>query len=181
MPYLHPAHFLQQYIQHNEQHQTLCFTHDKRFLSLDTARLFNYNSDYLSRMLKKSVNQSYQQLLTSFRLQRAADELIHTSKPIYEIAQDSGFSNLNFFYKKFSESYGVSPSTFRENEFYEMSLNNASPVELSPVCNNSIDLKSAGFEKIIADVVDTPGVASISLNEKDKSNCPAFTLSPGFT
>ena len=82
----------------------------------ETAKLFNYNSDYLSRMLKKSVNQSYQQLLTLFRLQHAADELIHTTKPIYEIAQDSGFSNLNFFYKKFNESYGMSPSTFRDNE-----------------------------------------------------------------
>lgn len=41
--------------------------------------------------------------------------LENTNIPIYEIASEIGYNNLNFFYKKFKKYFNVTPQKFRED------------------------------------------------------------------
>lgn len=80
----------------------------------EVATHFGYNPDYLSKLLKRSVNHSYKELITTFCLEKALELLTHTTIPVYEIAQNCGFSNLTFFYQKFQEQYHCSPAEYRK-------------------------------------------------------------------
>lgn len=44
----------------------------------------------------------------------ASTLLSNSDMPIYEIANEIGYQNLNFFYKKFENYFGVTPNEFRE-------------------------------------------------------------------
>lgn len=81
----------------------------------EVATHFGYNKDYLSKLLKRTVNQSYKNLITTFRLEKSSEMLAHTEKPIYQIAEDCGFSNLSFFYQKFQNFYHCSPAEYRKH------------------------------------------------------------------
>lgn len=47
-------------------------------------------------------------------MDHAAKLLINTHQPIDEIARQSGYQNLTFFYKKFKELYDCSPKEYRQ-------------------------------------------------------------------
>lgn len=80
----------------------------------NTAAHFNYNPDYLSRRIKKSTGHSFQALRTSARMEQAAALLLSTNEPIYRIAEQVGYINLNSFYKKFEQHYHCTPSVYRQ-------------------------------------------------------------------
>ena len=78
-----------------------------------TAAQFNFNPDYLSRILKKTTGFSFKELVDQNRLQQAAFLLRNTGLPVAEVAAQCGWNNLNQFYKKFGENYGESPKQYR--------------------------------------------------------------------
>ena len=47
-------------------------------------------------------------------MEAVGKELINTNKHIYLIAQENGFSNLNYFYKKFNAYFGGFPADYRK-------------------------------------------------------------------
>ena len=51
--------------------------------------------------------------LRTRRLQRAADLLAHTRRPVAAIAADCGFSDYNYFSKVFKRRNGISPRAYR--------------------------------------------------------------------
>lgn len=53
-------------------------------------------------------------IITQKRLSLAADGLFTTTKPILQIALDSGFSSQSAFYDAFKRSYHTSPGNFRK-------------------------------------------------------------------
>ena len=75
---------------------------------------FSFNPDYISRSIKKYTGLSFKQLTMYYRLNKVANDLIHTEEPIITIAQRHGFSNMNFFYDKFKDQYQCPPTEFRE-------------------------------------------------------------------
>lgn len=80
-----------------------------------TADNFNYHPNYLSSLIKKSTNKSFKELILLQRLTRSSILLENTNMTIYEIANEIGYKNLNFFYKKFREHFGVTPNELRGN------------------------------------------------------------------
>lgn len=78
------------------------------------ADLFHINEKYLTALLKKHTGMTYKQLVLSQRLKYAAKLLANTTMPIADVAAECGYENLNFFYRKFREEYGVSPKVYRE-------------------------------------------------------------------
>lgn len=80
----------------------------------EIADLFGYNPDYLSRMIETSTGLTFKKLINYYKMEAASNELVNTDKPIYKIAEDCGYSNLNFFYKKFKSHFGGSPSDYRK-------------------------------------------------------------------
>ena len=68
------------------------------------------------RQFKKHVGQSYTDFLNHLRLQAACHDLAETNKPIIEIAFESGFSQLAFFYRFFRRQMGCNPKVFRASQ-----------------------------------------------------------------
>jgi transcriptional regulator GlxA family with amidase domain len=51
--------------------------------------------------------------LRALRLQKAKELLLTPGRPVAEVAYAVGFDDPKYFSRIFSETYGVSPSTFR--------------------------------------------------------------------
>jgi len=69
-----------------------------------------------SRQFKHHVGQSYTDFLNHLRLQAACHDLAETDKPIIEVAFESGFGQLAFFYRYFRRQMGCNPKTFRTSQ-----------------------------------------------------------------
>lgn len=80
----------------------------------DLARVFNFNSNYLSRFIKKNAGKSFIDLIQEIRLNHATTLLRTTDLSIEAIIQQSGYKNINFFYKKFYAAFHESPKDYRK-------------------------------------------------------------------
>lgn len=80
----------------------------------ETADRFGFHPNALSRMIRRATGCSFKDLITNGRLANAAFLLRSTTQPVHRIAQQCGYSNQSFFYKKFVERYGCTPSEYRE-------------------------------------------------------------------
>lgn len=79
-----------------------------------TASFFHINPNYLTSLLKRSTGFSFKELIQKQRFRSITNLLRNTTLPIDEIAQQSGYANLTFFYKKFRAEYNCSPAEYRE-------------------------------------------------------------------
>lgn len=58
---------------------------------------------------------SYHVYLDNVRLEKAKQLLEEDSLYIYEIAKMTGYSNYDYFHKKFKKQFGVSPKEYQKN------------------------------------------------------------------
>ena len=83
--------------------------------SLKTAAEdFSISTIHLSRLLKKYVGKTFKQLVHEKRVTVAHALLLSTDLPVYKIAEEVGYSNLNIFNQKFKELYHSSPGGVRQ-------------------------------------------------------------------
>jgi len=68
---------------------------------------------HLSRLFHKSTGMTYQEYVTRFRLEHACKLLLNTSRPVTEVAFDSGFQSISQFHRSFKAIYGERPMEFR--------------------------------------------------------------------
>lgn len=80
-----------------------------------TAAFFNMNANYMTTLLKQRTGSSYKDLIQRQRLTRAAQLLRNTQLSVIEAANEVGYENISFFYKKFKTQYGCSPKEYRES------------------------------------------------------------------
>ena len=84
-------------------------------LSLEsTAERFNLSPGYLGKLVKASSGDTFSSLLSTMRLEKAAQLLIETSQPAYKVAEQVGIPNVAYFSTLFKRQYGLSPAPFRE-------------------------------------------------------------------
>ncbi|NLM65631.1 MAG: AraC family transcriptional regulator [Enterococcus sp.] len=83
----------------------------------ELSNQFNLNPNYLSNLLKKHTGYSYKKIVIKQRILAADRFLLSTDMDIVEISQQVGFENINFFYQKFKEVYGVTPGIRRKLHF----------------------------------------------------------------
>ncbi|WP_379139782.1 helix-turn-helix domain-containing protein [Paenibacillus sp. sgz500992] len=84
-----------------------------------TAEHFNFNPNYLSSLIKKTTGQTFKNLIQSEKFNYASFLLANTNRPIYDIAETTGFNNLTFFYKKFNNRFKLTPQQYRERHSFE--------------------------------------------------------------
>jgi two-component system response regulator YesN len=72
------------------------------------------NSAYLGQMFKKNYGCSFKDYLNNIRMRKAAETMLRTNKKIYEIAEEVGYKNIEYFINKFEDIYGMTPSRFRK-------------------------------------------------------------------
>ncbi|HNX26905.1 MAG TPA: helix-turn-helix transcriptional regulator, partial [Phycisphaerae bacterium] len=66
------------------------------------------------RTVKKIFGKTTNELLNEYRLEKSAADLCITNKAVLEIAMDSGFDNLGYFYRLFKRHFNESPCRFRK-------------------------------------------------------------------
>ena len=82
----------------------------------DMARRCGYSSEHFSRMFKAYTGKSPLEYITECRIGKASELLLKTDKSIEEIFSECGFSDRTAFFRKFSQSMGVTPLQFRKNQ-----------------------------------------------------------------
>lgn len=79
----------------------------------DVADSLNISSQYLSKIFKDEVGCKYIDFLNEVRLERAYALVVDTDLLIKDIALRTGFSNSQYFIKRFKARYRVTPSRLR--------------------------------------------------------------------
>lgn len=80
----------------------------------EMSQKFFVNSAYLGQMFKKKHGISFREYLNNYRVEQAADLLLRTDKKIYEIAEEVGYHDLDYFINRFIAVKGCTPSRFRK-------------------------------------------------------------------
>lgn len=74
----------------------------------------NTNEVYLSRSIRKGINMTIQEYINAWRMEYAKYILLKDMNMTIEtVSMDAGFSSIRNFYRLFKETYGMSPSEFR--------------------------------------------------------------------
>ncbi|MBU5668702.1 AraC family transcriptional regulator [Peptoniphilus sp. MSJ-1] len=81
----------------------------------DLAKLAGYHPNYTSEIFSESVGVTFTEYLLRKRLSMATKDLKQSEKKITDIALEHGFANVRAFNKAFKESFGRSPSEYRES------------------------------------------------------------------
>lgn len=90
-------------------------THFTEELYLDSlAELFDKSPNYLSKYIKKHLGVSYQNYISSLRIEKSKELLNTTSKSIVVIAKEVGFNSRHPFIRNFKILEGVTPSEYRK-------------------------------------------------------------------
>lgn len=92
-----------QYIQKNYQTVTL----------FSLAETFQFSETYLSKLIRKKMNQSFTEVLRTLKMNHAVGYLTNTSLKISEIAVAVGYDSVDHFTRTFRKTYGVTPQAYR--------------------------------------------------------------------
>lgn len=95
------------YIHHN---------YDKNLKLKTMANKFHMTSAYLGQIIKKATGELFNDYLLSIRMTAAKEMLSKTDAMIYEVAEECGYRDTDYFIKKFSASEGCSPNTYKKNQ-----------------------------------------------------------------
>lgn len=84
-------------------------------IKLETiAPLFGYNSAYLGKIFNKAVGENFNAYIDHKRIEHSKELLLEDKLKVYEIAEQVGYKNVDYFHKKFKKYVGQSPAEFRK-------------------------------------------------------------------
>ena len=93
------------YIAHNYQEN----------LKLGTlAELFGYNSSYLGKVFTKATGKNFNSYIDEVRIENSKKLLLEKKLKVYEVAQRVGYTNVDYYHKKFKKYVGISPAEYRK-------------------------------------------------------------------
>lgn len=76
----------------------------------DVAQMVSLNPTYFGSLFKTQTNMTFQQYITSVRIDQAENMLLYGENNVGEVAEMCGFSDVFYFSKVFSKLKGISPS-----------------------------------------------------------------------
>lgn len=84
-------------------------------IKLETiAPIFGYNSAYLGKIFNKTVGESFNSYIDHKRIEHSKHLLLEDKLKVYEVAEQVGYKNVDYFHKKFKKYVGQSPAEFRK-------------------------------------------------------------------
>lgn len=75
-----------------------------------------FSPNYLSVLIKKELGISFQNYLVQERIKKAKLLLLTTDLKIYEIAEQVGFEDINYFSQRFKQVEGITPRQFKKGD-----------------------------------------------------------------
>lgn len=90
---------------------------EENYREADLTRLAaerHVSLSWLSSAVHQATGHTFKDLLRKKRLTKAARLLRETTLPVEDIIAAVGYENTSYFYRKFRESYGISPREYRE-------------------------------------------------------------------
>lgn len=78
------------------------------------AEELHYNPNYINIIIKKMTNLTYSEYVVNKRLEVTAGLLRSSDFSINRIIKEVGYTNKSYFYKIFTEKFGVKPQEFRK-------------------------------------------------------------------
>jgi len=82
----------------------------------DYAAMLNITPKALSRLVRIHLHKTLTELIRERVLRQAKWELLHTTKPVKQVAGELGFVDIFYFSRLFKQATGCSPTFFREFE-----------------------------------------------------------------
>ena len=79
------------------------------------APLFGYNSAYLGKIFTKSTGESFNSYIDRKRIDQSKELLKENNLKVYDVAEQVGYKNVDYFHKKFKKYVGISPAEYRKN------------------------------------------------------------------
>lgn len=79
----------------------------------DVAALTSMSDSAFSHFFKKKTNMSFVEYLNNFRVAKACEQLVDTSKTVAEICYTTGFNNMSNFIRIFKRNKGQTPNEYR--------------------------------------------------------------------
>jgi len=86
------------------------------FTQEQVAKVANMSRGYFSQCFKDIMGTSFHKYLKNMRLTKSKQLLLSTNRPIYDIAQQTGFKDEKYFSRLFLLEVGMLPSDFRNRE-----------------------------------------------------------------
>ncbi|MCK5811900.1 MAG: response regulator [Clostridiales bacterium] len=87
---------------------------DTQFSLTKLAKKVNLSPGYLSSLFKELFTKTFSEYLLTLRLERAKILLLTTIYKNYEISEQLGFIDPNYFSTAFKKKYGMSPTHYRK-------------------------------------------------------------------
>ncbi|PYE47251.1 AraC family transcriptional regulator [Paenibacillus barcinonensis] len=88
----------------------------------EIAEHFNFNKDYISKMVKREKGIGLKAYILTERMRRAKWLLLNTNASVKEIAAQCGFNDYKLFLRTFKQHEGNTPTEYR-NHLYSTQLN----------------------------------------------------------
>ena len=89
--------------------------HYKDVTLSDLAEEFGYSEKYVSRLFQKATGVSFKDYIFNLKYENICFKLVNPDLPVDEIIHAEGISNETYFFHRFREIYGVTPSEYRHN------------------------------------------------------------------
>ncbi len=80
----------------------------------ELGRIYYMNAAYLGQVFKKQYGESFKDYLNHIRIEKAKELLLNTNKRIYEIAEEVGYRDVDYFMNKFITQNGCTPTKYRK-------------------------------------------------------------------
>ncbi len=78
------------------------------------SKKYYINAAYLGQIFRKQFGESFKDHLNRIRAEKACELLIKTDMRVYEIAEEVGYKDLDYFIEKFISFYNCTPAKFRK-------------------------------------------------------------------
>ena len=86
----------------------------------DLSEKYYVNAAYLGQLFRKKYGVSFKDYLNNYRMEKAAQLLVRTDKKIYEVAEEVGYRDLDYFVNRFITAKGCTPAKFRKQASMQM-------------------------------------------------------------
>ena len=85
----------------------------ENFRLQDVAEYLSYSPNHLGKIFRDETGERFNDFVTRKRLEKAKNLLRGTMLKIYEVGDEVGYKHLTHFGRQFKETYGMTPSEFR--------------------------------------------------------------------